>query len=113
MQQWNQAFIAASPQGERYGEICRRIQESLAFVLAGLACAPLVWRRRHPSAALAMSTGAVLLTKALHELERQTRVNEDVIRYMTVRVDEHEAGPSVMMRKSDRDRTKRREREEY
>ena len=36
------------------------------------------------------------------ELERQTRMNEDIIRYMTVRVDEHEAGPSVMMRKSDR-----------
>jgi len=36
------------------------------------------------------------------ELERQTRMNEDVIRYMTVRVDEHEKGPSVMMRKSDR-----------
>jgi small subunit ribosomal protein S6 len=39
---------------------------------------------------------------ALHELERQTRVNEDVIRYMTIRVDEHEKGPSVMMRKQER-----------
>jgi len=38
------------------------------------------------------------------ELERQTRINEDVIRYMTVRVEEHEEGPSVMMRKNDRDR---------
>ena len=36
------------------------------------------------------------------ELERQTQINEDVIRYMTVKVDTHEAGPSVMMRKSDR-----------
>jgi small subunit ribosomal protein S6 len=36
------------------------------------------------------------------ELERQTAINEDVIRYMTVKVDELEAGPSVMMRKSDR-----------
>ena len=45
------------------------------------------------------------------ELERQTRINEDVIRYMTIRVDEHETGPSVMMRKNDRDR-KRRERGE-
>jgi 3-deoxy-7-phosphoheptulonate synthase len=34
VQQWNQAFIDASPQGERYGEICRRIQESLAFMAA-------------------------------------------------------------------------------
>ena len=40
----------------------------------------------------------------VEELERQTRINEDVIRYMTVRVDEHETGPSVMMRKGDRDR---------
>jgi len=47
------------------------------------------------------------------ELERQTAINEDVIRWLTVRVDEHEAGPSVMMRKNDRERTKRREREEY
>lgn len=45
------------------------------------------------------------------ELERQTRINEDIIRYLTIRVDEHETGPSVMMRKNDRDR-KRRERGE-
>jgi small subunit ribosomal protein S6 len=45
------------------------------------------------------------------ELERQTAINEDVIRFMTVRVDEHESGPSVMMRKNDRERTRRRERE--
>lgn len=36
------------------------------------------------------------------ELERQTRLNEDIIRYMTIRVDAHEKGPSVMMRKNDR-----------
>jgi small subunit ribosomal protein S6 len=48
---------------------------------------------------------------AVAELERQTSINEDVIRWMTVRVDEHEGGPSVMMRKSDRERTRRRERE--
>lgn len=40
--------------------------------------------------------------EAIAELERQTRMNEDVIRYMTVRVDEHEKGPSVMMRKQER-----------
>ena len=45
------------------------------------------------------------------ELERQTRINEDVIRYLTVRVDEHETGPSVMMRKSDRDRSDRGDRD--
>jgi small subunit ribosomal protein S6 len=41
---------------------------------------------------------------AVAELERQTQINEDVIRYMTVRVDEHEQGPSAMMRRGDRDR---------
>jgi small subunit ribosomal protein S6 len=46
------------------------------------------------------------------ELERQTAINEDVIRWISIRVDEHESGPSVMMRKSDRERTRRREREE-
>ena len=38
------------------------------------------------------------------ELERQTQINEDVIRYMTIRVDAHEEGPSAMMRRGERDR---------
>ena len=41
---------------------------------------------------------------ALTEVERQERLSEDVLRYLTVRVDEHEEGPSAMMRKADRDR---------
>jgi small subunit ribosomal protein S6 len=48
---------------------------------------------------------------AVTELERQTSINEDVIRFVTIRVDEHEEGPSVMMRKNERDRSRRRERE--
>jgi small subunit ribosomal protein S6 len=55
---------------------------------------------------------------AIAEVERQERLNEDILRYLTVRVDEHEAGPSAMMRKADRDRDRderrgerRRERE--
>jgi len=40
---------------------------------------------------------------ALDEMERQMRIHEDVLRYMTVRVEEHEEGPSAMLRKSDRD----------
>ena len=44
------------------------------------------------------------------ELERQTQINEDVIRYMTVKVDELEQGPSVMMKKQERDRARRDER---
>jgi 3-deoxy-7-phosphoheptulonate synthase len=34
VQQWNQAFIAASPQGARYSDLSYRIQESLAFMAA-------------------------------------------------------------------------------
>ena len=41
---------------------------------------------------------------ALNEIERQERLNEDVLRYLTIRVEAHEEGPSAMMRKSDRDR---------
>ena len=40
---------------------------------------------------------------AIGEIERQERINEDVLRYITVRVETHEEGPSAMMRKSDRD----------
>lgn len=43
----------------------------------------------------------------VQELERQTRINEDVIRYMTIRVEEHEEGPSIQMRKQDRERKRR------
>ncbi len=40
---------------------------------------------------------------ALTEMERQQGINEDILRFMTIRVDEHEAGPSAMMRKRDDD----------
>jgi small subunit ribosomal protein S6 len=41
---------------------------------------------------------------ALAEVERQMRLSEDILRYLTVRVDALEEGPSAMMRKADRDR---------
>ena len=44
------------------------------------------------------------------ELERQTQINEDVIRYMTIKVDAHETGPSVMMRRGERDKRDRDDR---
>ena len=40
---------------------------------------------------------------AVAEMERQERINEDILRFMTVRVDELEEGPSAMMQKRDRD----------
>jgi small subunit ribosomal protein S6 len=41
---------------------------------------------------------------AINEIERLERLNEDVLRYLTVRVEEHEDGPSAMMRRAERDR---------
>ncbi|WP_137392523.1 30S ribosomal protein S6, partial [Rhodoligotrophos defluvii] len=35
---------------------------------------------------------------AVAELERQMKINEDVIRFLTLRVEDHETGPSAMMR---------------
>lgn len=40
---------------------------------------------------------------AIMEVERQERLNEEILRALTVRVEELEAGPSAMMRKADRD----------
>ena len=46
---------------------------------------------------------------AIHEMERQMRINEDVLRYRTVAVEAHEEGPSAMMQKRDRDDRPRRD----
>jgi small subunit ribosomal protein S6 len=40
---------------------------------------------------------------AVAEMERQQGLNEDILRFMTIRVDELEEGPSAMMQKRDRD----------
>jgi small subunit ribosomal protein S6 len=40
---------------------------------------------------------------AVAEMERQQRLNEDILRFVTIRVDELEEGPSAMMQKRDRD----------
>ena len=45
---------------------------------------------------------------ALAEVERQERINEDILRSLTIRVEELEEGPSAMMRKVDRERDERR-----
>lgn len=47
--------------------------------------------------------------EAIVEMERQMRINEDILRYMTVRVEAHEEGPSAMMQKRDRDDRPRRD----
>jgi len=43
---------------------------------------------------------------ALAELERQSNINEDIIRFLTIRVDAHETGPSAMMRRSEKERSR-------
>jgi small subunit ribosomal protein S6 len=40
---------------------------------------------------------------AVAEMERQQGLSEDILRFMTIRVDELEEGPSAMMQKRDRD----------
>lgn len=41
--------------------------------------------------------------EAIVELERQMRIKEDILRFMTVRVEEHEEEPSPVMSRRDRD----------
>jgi small subunit ribosomal protein S6 len=51
---------------------------------------------------------------AIAELERTMRINEDVIRYLTIRVDALEEGPSVIMQsRGSRDDRQRRDRDRY
>jgi len=40
--------------------------------------------------------------EAVHEMERGMRLNEDVLRYLTLRMNEIEEGPSVVMQARDR-----------
>lgn len=41
---------------------------------------------------------------AVAEMERQMRISEDILRFMTVKVEALEDGPSVMLQRRDRDR---------
>ena len=51
---------------------------------------------------------------AIAELERTMRINEDVLRYLTIRVDELEEGPSpVMLNRGGREDRPRRDRDRY
>ncbi len=40
---------------------------------------------------------------AVAEMERQMGLSDDILRFMTIRVDEHEEGQSAMLQKRDRD----------
>ncbi|HWB49606.1 MAG TPA: 30S ribosomal protein S6 [Stellaceae bacterium] len=51
---------------------------------------------------------------AIAELERTMRINEDVLRYLTIKVDTHEEGPSpVMLNRGSREDRPRRDRDRY
>src|SRR5579872_1260514 len=50
---------------------------------------------------------------AVNELERNMRISEDVLRYLTVRVDELEAGPSAVMQARSRGDERERRRDGY
>lgn len=47
---------------------------------------------------------------AITELERRLRIHEDVLRYLTIAVEQLEEGPSVMMRQGKDDRPPREDR---
>lgn len=46
--------------------------------------------------------------EAVQEMERLARLHDDVMRVLTIKVDEHQEGPSIQMQKrDDRDRRRR------
>ncbi len=47
---------------------------------------------------------------AVKEMERNMRINEDLLRYLTIRVDELEEGPSIQMQSRGRDGGRRGDR---
>ena len=47
-------------------------------------------------------------SSAIHEMERQMGINENVLRQLTIKIDEFPEGPSVMMRANTRDDRPRR-----
>jgi small subunit ribosomal protein S6 len=46
------------------------------------------------------------------EMERQMKINEDIIRFMTIKVEKLEEGPSAMMQRREREERRDRERGE-
>jgi small subunit ribosomal protein S6 len=50
---------------------------------------------------------------AIAEVERQLSLHDDVLRFMTLRVEEHETGPSSPMKNKNREEQRRAERRDY
>jgi small subunit ribosomal protein S6 len=49
---------------------------------------------------------------AMHELERRQRINEDVLRFLTIRVEAHDEEPSPVLARRDRDEKRRSRRDD-
>ncbi len=48
---------------------------------------------------------------AVQEMERQMRLHDDVMRVLSIKVDEHDEGPSIQMQKRDERDSRRRDRD--
>jgi small subunit ribosomal protein S6 len=47
-----------------------------------------------------------LTPKGVIELERKMRIREDILRYLTIKVEEHDTDPTVMMNSKSRDESR-------
>ena len=65
-----------------------------------------VWNRT-PGREVPGANTALTPAEAVKEMERQLSINEDVLRYLTVRVDELELELSPILARRDRDRERR------
>ncbi|WP_455475634.1 30S ribosomal protein S6 [Bartonella sp. B17] len=63
---------------------------------------PLAYRIRKNRKAYYVLINIDAPAEAIAEVERQMRINEDILRYMTVRVEKHEKEKSAMLSRLDR-----------
>ncbi|WP_455477655.1 30S ribosomal protein S6 [Bartonella sp. B41] len=63
---------------------------------------PLTYRIRKNRKAHYVLVNIDAPSEAIAEVERQMRINEDILRYMTIRVEKHEKEKSAMFSRSDR-----------
>ncbi|WP_336294119.1 30S ribosomal protein S6 [Bartonella sp. CB169] len=63
---------------------------------------PLAYRIRKNRKAYYVLVDIDAPTEAIAEVERQMRINEDILRYMTIRVEKHEKEKSAMLSRIDR-----------
>ncbi|GAA5093972.1 30S ribosomal protein S6 [Bartonella acomydis] len=67
-----------------------------------LGLRPLAYRIRKNRKAYYVLVNIDAPAAAIAEVERQMRINEDILRYMTIRVEKHETEKSVMLSRLDR-----------